>query len=126
MKLKNKRTILFSILLILSICFSAMAQSPEADNSSDSVPALYSDLYTQLNGDLNDFQGAVNKVSNGSKYPVAFAGQLTVANSNNGPKLLDPSSMQLIQEELQLFKTIGVEAVSVEVSFPMLYQPFLG
>src|SRR5438105_3229494 len=60
-------------------------------DTADPVPAVYSDLYNQLNGDLNDFQTSINKVSNGSTFPVAFAGQLTYANSNNGPNLLNPS-----------------------------------
>lgn len=97
-----------------------------AHGTTDPIPAAYSDLFDQLTGDLSDFQTAVDAGWNGSTYPVAFAGQLTSANSNNGPGLLDPSGMQSIQQELQVLKAVGVQAVSVEVSFPMLYEPFLG
>ncbi len=133
-------TLLIMALMALSLTIDAQTNykaRPKVSTSSresysnvygqaDPVPTVYADLYNQLNGDLNDFQAAVNKVSNGATFPVDFAGQLTAANSNNGPKLLNPSSFQLVQEELQLLKTLGVQAVSVEVSFPMLYQPFLG
>src|SRR5438067_3673745 len=88
------------------------------------VPGVYQDLSGQLNGDVTDFQGGINTVWNGSKYPVKFAGQLTDANCNNGPGLLQPSSFTLIQNEILFLKAIGVKAVSVEVSFPMLNSDF--
>jgi hypothetical protein len=88
------------------------------------IPAAYQDLYTQLDGDINDFQKSIAGAWNGSKYPVNFAGQLTDANCNNGPSLLQPSSFALIQSEILLLKAIGVKAISVEVSFPMLDAAF--
>ena len=91
---------------------------------SAQIPTVYQDLYTQLNGDINDFQGNIAGKWNGSTYPVAFSAQLTNANSNNGPGLLQPASFTLIQTEIQYLKTLGVKAISVEVSFPMLYAPF--
>lgn len=89
------------------------------------VPSAYTDLYTQLSGDLTDFGAGINAVWSGSTYPVIYAGQLTDANSNNGPNLLVPASMTPIQTELLMMKAVGLKAVSVEVSFPMLYSPFL-
>ena len=92
---------------------------------SQTVPAPYTDLYTQLSGDLTNFTARINGVWNGSTSPVIYAGQLTDANANNGPQLLQPSAMSAIQTELLVLKAIGVKAVSVEVSFPMLYEPFV-
>ena len=88
------------------------------------VPTVYQDLYTQLTQDISDLQGSVSKVWDGSTYPVVFSGQLTAANSNNGPGLLQPASFTLVQSEIMALKNLGVKAVSVEVSFPMLYAPF--
>jgi len=95
-----------------------------ADLCFAQTPSVYQDLYTQLDGDLNDFQRSINGVWDGSKYPVKFSGQLTDANCNNGPVLLQPSSLTLIQGEIMFLKAIGVKAVSVEVSFPMLDAAF--
>ena len=91
---------------------------------SAQVPSVYQDLYSQLSGDVADFQGAISGSWNGSKFPVVFAAQLTDANCNNGPGLLQPASFTLIQNEILLLKAIGVKAVSVEVSFPMLDADF--
>ena len=88
------------------------------------VPGPYQDLYSQLNGDVTDFQGTITGHWNGSKYPVKFAAQFTGANCNNGPGLRQPASFALIQNEILLLKAIGVKAVSVEVSFPMLDADF--
>jgi chitodextrinase len=88
------------------------------------IPSVYQDLYTQLNRDVGDFQSAVQSSWNGSLYPVAFSGQLTDANCNNGPALLQPGSMALIDSEILLLKATGVKAISVEVSFPMLDSAF--
>lgn len=91
---------------------------------SAQAPSTYQDLYTQLSGDINDFANTITGSWNGSKYPVTFGGQLTGANSNNGPGLLQPSSFALIQNEILLLKAIGVKAISIEVSFPMLDAAF--
>jgi len=85
------------------------------------TPAVYQDLSAQLTRDINDFRAAIPAAP---AFPVAYAGQLTDANCNNGPSLLQPSSLTLIQNEILLLKAIGVKAISVEVSFPMLDADF--
>jgi chitodextrinase len=102
------------LLIALSLASSASAQTP----------GPYQDLYSQLDGDINDFQRSITGAWNGSKFPVKFAGQLTDANCNTGPALLQPSSFTLIQSEILLLKAMGVKAVSVEVSYPMLDPAF--
>lgn len=88
------------------------------------APPVYQDLYTQLNRDVTDFDNAIHSASNGSTFPVRYAGQLTDANCNNGPPLLQPSSTDLIDSEILLLKAVGVRAISVEVSYPMLDPAF--
>jgi len=102
-------------ILMLSILPSCRGQAPP-------VPPVYQDLYNTLNSDLSDFNTALKGLWNGSKYPVLYTGELTNANSNNGPQLL--SGMRSVQNDLTMLKALGVQAVAVEVSFPMLYEPF--
>jgi len=109
---------------IVSVCTLILIELAFAGAGSAQVPSVYQDLYSQLNGDVGDFQGTITGSWNGSKYPVTFAAQLTDANCNNGPGLLQPASFTLIQNEILLLKAIGVKAVSVEVSFPMLDADF--
>jgi len=87
-------------------------------------PAAFQDLYTTLNADLDAFNATLNSVWNGSKYPVVFAGNLNNANANGGPSVLKTGSYAGAQVELQELKALGVQAVVVQVGFPMLYQPF--
>lgn len=108
------RVITLSVSLLVGLC--------GVNLGSAQVPSVYQDLYTQLSGDIKDFQAAITNQWDGSKYAVVFSGQLTAANANNGPSLLQ--SLTLIQTQIQQLKTLGVKAISVEMSFPMLYQPF--
>ncbi|MGA2589340.1 MAG: fibronectin type III domain-containing protein [Bryobacteraceae bacterium] len=87
------------------------------------VPPVFQDLFNTLNTDLGDFNTALNGLWNGSKYPVLYAGELSNANSNNS-NLLTSSALPSVQNQLSMLKALGVQAVAVEVSFPMLYEPF--
>jgi len=107
----------FAALLSVGTAARCFAQAPP-------VPTEYQDLYNTLSSDLNDFNTAVSGVWNGSPSPVLFTGQLTNANSNNGLSLLTSNSLPSVQNDLTMLKALGVQAVSVEVSFPMLYEPF--
>jgi len=106
-------------------CFvQALAAMSLAAVCSAQAPAVYQDLYAQLARDVADFQNAIHSASNGTAFPVRYGGQLTDANCNNGPALLQPSSAALIDSEILLLKAVGVRAVSVEVSYPMLDPAF--
>jgi len=107
---------LFVILTFACLC-PCMGQPPV-------VPVVFQDLYNTLNGDLGDFNSAVNGVWDGSKHPVLYTGELSNANSNNGPQLIGSNALPAVQDDLIMLKALGVQAVAVEVSFPMLYEPF--
>jgi chitodextrinase len=81
-------------------------------------------LYTTLDNDLASFNTTLNSQWNGVKYPVIFSSQLWDANANTGPQLVNAAALAAVQAQLQELKATGVEGVSVEVGFPMLYEPF--
>jgi len=103
-------------ILTLSVLPSCKGQAPP-------VPPVFQDLFSTLNADLSDFNTALKGLWNGSKYPVLYAGELTNANSNNA-NLLSSNGMPSVMNDLTMLKALGVQAVAVEVSFPMLYEPF--
>lgn len=103
---------------LLAPCFLCRAATPPG------VPVAYQDLYNTLNGDLGIFNNTLNSLWNGSKYPVVFAGNLTNANANSGPQLINPGYYSGVQLQLQALKAIGAQAVMIQVGFPMLYVPF--
>jgi|SRR5579871_185607 len=88
------------------------------------VPASFQDLYTQEQNYLNGFNATLNSKWNGSTYPVLYAGNLSSANANAGPRILGANYLLGVQFELQGLKAMGFNAVMIELAFPMLYQPF--
>jgi hypothetical protein len=114
----------FAICLI-SAATAAMLSAPPAQAQAPSVPASYQDLYTQTTNYLNAFSSMLNSQWSGSKYPYLPTGNLLNADANAGPQLINPGYQPGVLLELQALKALGVQAVAVEVGFPMLYQPFL-
>ena len=88
------------------------------------VPPTFHDLYTSLNNNLYSFNTTLKSKWNGSKYPVLYMGTLTDADANSGPIMGGPQYITVVQQQLQSLKAMGVQAIEVEVGFPMLYQPF--
>jgi fibronectin type 3 domain-containing protein len=109
---------LFAALVVVALLphSAARAQSP-------AIPPVFQDLYTTLNTDLNSFNTTLNGMP-GSQTPTLFTGNLKDADSNAGPQLAS-GSMVSIQLQLQELKSMGVQAIMVEVGFPVLYEPFL-
>ncbi len=105
-------------LTILSFSFSCSASAPPP------VPTLYQDLYNTLNSDLGAFNTTLNSLWHGSKYPVVFAGNLTNADANSGPQLINPGYYNGILLQLQALQAMGAKAVMIQIGFPMLYAPF--
>ena len=95
-----------------------------ANAQTTPVPQAYQDIYSSLNTDLDNFNATL-KAAPGPQSPVLFTGNLKDANSNAGPQLVNPFSMATIQLQLQELKAMGVQAVMVQVGFPVLYEPFL-
>ncbi len=91
------------------------------------VPAAYQSLYTELQGDIASFSQAIAAASNGSSYPTTFSSQLLTANSNVGPTLIGSNYFNsAVMPELQELQALGVTAVSVNINFPILYEPYYG
>jgi uncharacterized protein (TIGR03437 family) len=89
------------------------------------APASYSAMCTQIQGYLSSFGSTIAAGWNGSKPPVAFSTDLLAANANIGVTgLLSASAMSNVQTSLDGFSRAGVQAVTIAVSFPILYQPF--
>jgi fibronectin type 3 domain-containing protein len=88
------------------------------------VPASFQALYTSLDNYLVNFNATINSQSNGTTYPVMYSANLEDANADAGPNIINSGSVAGIQAQLQGLKAMGVQAVTVEVSFPMLYEPF--
>ncbi len=112
--------------------YSAQSNVVTVTSSSSSsgpglVPAVYQSLYSELQGDIANFSQASAAASNGSSYPTTYSSQLLTANSNVGPTLIGSSYFNVaVMPELQELQALGVTAVSVNINFPILYEPYYG
>jgi fibronectin type 3 domain-containing protein len=102
----------------------ALFLSPPRAAAQPAVPSTFQDLYDSLDGYLNTFHTTLDGLWNGTKYPVLFSGELTSADANTGPQLASPGYFTFVQLQIQALKAMGTKAITVEVGFPMLYQPF--
>ncbi len=89
------------------------------------VPAQFQDLYTQLKDDLDKFNATLDTSWNGTKYPVNFATDLYIADNAAGGKILTANFYQKFMTPfLDSVQSLGVKAVKVTISFPIMYQPY--
>jgi fibronectin type 3 domain-containing protein len=119
----------FCLFAILALSFSfpsgMHAQAP-------SVPASFQPMYTELNNYLVNFNATLAPGSN-PPYPTLMSVCWKAVDSNSGPSLVSGMNFNLTspplpvnaQMQLNALKAMGVQAVLVEVGFPMLYTPFL-
>lgn len=104
----------------LTLCAAAGAQA----QSAAPVPATYQSLYSYLESQISTFQTTINSNWSGTKAPVVYSAELLTVNSNSGLALLGPNVRNKYLEELNRLKSVGVQAVTFNVAFPLFYQPF--
>jgi len=106
---------LSGVCTILTLSVAAFCQAPPQP------PPEYQGLYSVLNGDLAAFNTTLGGMWSGATYPVLYGGNLSNANSNQGPSLLNYGQPTL---QIQAMKALGAQCVVVQVGFPLLYPPF--
>ncbi len=120
--------------LLLAACSTPMAShptgttnqpssssSPKVNRSSQlpgPVPAQYQEQYAQIQTEVNAF---TSQVGTPPKHPSTTIGvELLAANGNIASGLLGPSALSGVTSELDAFSMLGVQGVTVDVSFPLL------
>lgn len=88
------------------------------------IPSTFQALYAALETYLTNFTATLKARWDGTKYPTAYAACLWSAGADAGPNLVNPGYMAGLLLQLNELKAIGVQAIVVEVGFPMLYEPF--
>lgn len=107
-------------MIVFSLCAAnrAAAQCTKA-------PGAYSATCAEMQGDISTFNNTVSSQWSGAKAPTAFGTELLAANDNIGLSgILAPDALTKVQSELDGLSGLGVQFVTVAVSFPILYQPF--
>jgi hypothetical protein len=112
----------FCALLASSLAWSVAPPCNASEPPPPPPPAAYQGLYNKLNGDLGAFNTTLRGLWSGSASPVAFAANLANANANEGPSLLTSTCDASL--ELQEIQAMGVQAIMVQVGFPVFYPGF--
>jgi len=116
-------TLILYLLAVVALVFPihVSAQAPP-------VPSAFQPIYTEMNNYLVNFNATLPP-GNTPALPTLMTGSLKFSNANTGAALvIGMTGSQLpagVQLQLNALKAMGVQAIMVEVGFPMLYEPFL-
>ncbi|MGA3094498.1 MAG: hypothetical protein ABSD79_03850 [Dehalococcoidales bacterium] len=91
-------------------------------SSPPPIPTLYQSLYAQLQQYLEADNQLINTQWDGSEYAVNYAAELLKADANAGPGILQSSTQQVMNEELDSEKSLGLKAITVQIGFP-IFEP---
>ena len=107
-----------TVLITLSVANRGAAQCL-------SVPPAYSATCTEMQGYISTFNTTLSSQWSNVKGTTAFGTELLFANSNISlAGILAPEALSKVQLELDGLQKVGVQFVTIGVSFPILYQPF--
>jgi hypothetical protein len=82
------------------------------------VPTQYQAQYARIQAEVGAF---ASQVGTPPRHPATTVGtELLAANGNIGSRLLNSSAINGVATELDVFSALGVEGVTVDVSFPLL------
>jgi len=90
----------------------------------ESVPPVYQDMYTTLSQILDGFNQSLNGIPPVANHEVTYATELLPADSNIGARLLSPQAMQGVINYLNAIQKLGIDGVTIDISFPVLVPTF--
>ena len=93
-------------------------------NYDENIPQTYQSMYVTLNQILDNFGQTLSSTSPSASHNVIYATELLSADSNLGQKLLSPRAMQGVINYLDAIQKLGIQGVTIDVSFPILTPSF--
>jgi PKD repeat protein len=85
------------------------------------VPAAFAETYAATQGQLQAMQTAL-AVWTGTKGQIAYGSEGEMSGANRGQSLLNTNPDALV--EFEALKSMGCTEITVDVGFPILWQPF--
>jgi hypothetical protein len=86
------------------------------------IPEPYRDIYRSLDAKLAEAERVVGRPD--SKFQPTFGLELTAANGNRGPTLLEERTRTGVSKMLDAFQAIGAQGVVVATVYPMFVKDF--
>jgi hypothetical protein len=93
-------------------------------NYDESIPPAYQSMYSALSQILDNFGQTLSSTSPVASHAVIYATELLPADSNIGQRLLSPQAMQGVSNYLDAIQKLGVQGVTIDISFPVLVPTF--
>ena len=93
-------------------------------NYDESIPPAYQSMYSALSQILDTFNQTLSSTSPVASHAVIYATELLPADSNIGQRLLSPQAMQGVINYLDAIQKLGVQGVTIDISFPVLVPTF--
>lgn len=101
---------------------SSIAQCPPYQ--APVIPDKFFDLALELESHLDAFALELDSVPGPSSSDVKFSATLTNAQGNRGPELLEPDALDGVRVQLDGLLAMGIDAVTVVISYPTLDENF--
>jgi hypothetical protein len=92
-------------------------------SASEGVPPIWRDLYAELQASLDRYENRLNATPWSGPANVLYSAELNVADSHRGRALLDTDPIG-IGAHLDGITQLGVRAVTVNISLPVLHPAF--
>jgi hypothetical protein len=90
----------------------------------EDIPPTYQPMYATLSQILDNFRQTLSSTSPGGSHEVIYATELLPADSNIGQRLLSPQTMQGVINYLDAIQKLGIDGVTIDVSYPILTPTF--
>ena len=110
-------SIVLLVVVGISGCTTAVHETPP-------IPDAYKDIYTQIDENLAKAEKYLEEHWDGRTGDTVFACELLGGNSNKGPLLLTEQNWNAVILWLDKLQWIGVDAVSLCISYPILMPDF--
>jgi hypothetical protein len=81
-------------------------------------------MYATLGQILDSFNQPLSSTTPVASHEVIYATELLPADSNVGEKLLSPRAMQSVINYLDAIQKLGIQGVTIDVSYPILVPTF--
>lgn len=119
--------VFFLALSILSCGRAGTGSTPTVTilETSAEAPQEFAALYTELETLLDASSAAVDSRWDGTTNEVAYATELIAANGNRAEDLLGPTSLEGNKLMLDRFQSMGIGAVKVSITYPLLSPDYL-
>lgn len=111
---------LFLVILLLGY----IRKNHKNTGSQNVVPLSYTALYDGFDKGLTELNSLLDTKFDSNRTHVTFGAQALIANGNRGEELLNTDAISGVILELENFKKLGIQGVTVAIPYPLLVPSY--